>query len=197
MKLETQNALLQSCLDQGIVQIGEIQFTQDFKIFHKKDLGVEGLQVYEGVDAARDIVRYDAAGKYRPLKTAPNLRRGWELRLTSLAELRIALDFFYPAALGLWLAFLRRNLQGTPLRETLDRQSGMYRMAAKMTDAEAEDLSHHFCQSGCLRQIGWKISGVAETLLELESPEIPLICSEACHLFVAEARRVVKKRGIS
>jgi hypothetical protein len=37
--------------------------------------------------------------KYWPLKTAPNLRYGWQLQLRSLDETTLAL-IFYPAALG-------------------------------------------------------------------------------------------------
>jgi 4Fe-4S iron-sulfur cluster binding domain len=44
------------------------------------------------------------------------------------------------------------------LRETLDRQSGMYRVAAKISDSQIDDLVADFCRSdgGCLRTILWK-----------------------------------------
>jgi hypothetical protein len=44
------------------------------------------------------------------------------------------------------------------LRETLDRQSGMYRVAAKVSDQQINDLVADFCHSdsGCLRTILWK-----------------------------------------
>ncbi len=195
MKAYSINVLLQSCLNEDILRIGQIDFTRDFRVFHKDDAGRVDLQVYEGADAVREIVRYDDAGNYRPLKTAPNLRHNWELRLASVEELRLALDFFYPAALGHWLAWLRNAFHAIPLRQTLGRQSGMYRVAARITDVQAQDLIRNFCGQGCLRHIGWGIATSQELVLNPENREIPLLCPEACHLYISEARRVVKSNS--
>src|SRR4030095_17074351 len=89
---------------------------------------------------AYEIARYDDAGNYRPLKTAPNLRHGWRMELERSDELRRALDHFYPGRLAIFIAWQRGQLRTTPLRETLDRQSGMYRIAAKISDAQIDDL---------------------------------------------------------
>lgn len=187
------NALLQSCIENGILRIGQVAFTKDFRIFHREDFNRTDLEVSIGPDSARDIVRYDDAGLYRALKTAPNLRHGWELRVASVEELRLALDFLYPAALGLWLASLRSELMGISLRQTLGRQSGMYRVAARISDAQAEDLVNNFCRNGCLRTIKWKLNSSAIIKTDYERPaEIPLLCSEACCLFISEVRRIVK-----
>lgn len=194
MNLKNIYTLLQSLIENGITRIGQIELTKDLRIFHTDDAGSTDLQLYKGSDAAQEIARYDDAGKYRPLKTAPNLRHGWELRVASIEELRLALDFFYPAALGLWLALLRNELIRTPLRQTLERQSGMYRITVKLIDAEARDLIQNFCKTGCLRQREWDVANPND--MTLRSREIPLICSEACHLFVAEARRIVKARAL-
>ena len=50
------------------------------------------------------------------------------------------------------------SLETTDLRETLCRQSGMYRVAAKISDPQINDLVADFCRSdsGCLRTILWK-----------------------------------------
>ncbi len=194
MNLQNIRTLLQYCLNQGISRIGQIELTKDFRIFHADDTGRSDLQLYKEPDTAQEIARYDDAGKYRPLKTAPNLRHGWELQVASIEELHLALDFFYPAALGLWLTLLRNQLIGNPLRRTLERQSGMYRITAKMTDAEARDLIQNFCETGCLRRRRWDVTNSNGMILRGRL-EIPLICSEACHLFVAEARRMVKVRS--
>ncbi|HEU5246856.1 MAG TPA: DR2241 family protein [Candidatus Udaeobacter sp.] len=104
------------------------------------------------------IARYDDAGNYRPLKTAPNLRHGWRMELGTREELRSALDHFYPGRLAVFVAWQRDQLRTTPLRETLNRQSGMYHIAAKISDAQIDDLVADFCRSngGCLRTILWK-----------------------------------------
>jgi hypothetical protein len=127
----------------------------------------------------------------------------------NLTELRTALDLFYPGRLAAFFAFEKRELITTALRETLDRQSGMYRIAAQIDDRAADELVGNFCRSdgGCLRTILWRrdLDGtVASTRLPAEKfdplhdqtgrsgPVVPLLCQEACNLLVAEARKVVQ-----
>jgi sirohydrochlorin cobaltochelatase len=174
------------------------------------------LQTFRNAEDAIEIAKYDDAGNYRPLKTAPNLRHGWRLELDTLEELRRALDYFYPGRLAIFAAWKSDQLQTTPLRETLDRQSGMYRVAAKISDPEIDHLVADFCRSdgGCLRTILWKRDGdgaIASTKLPkdkfdpardqlkaLHGPgsatpaTVPLLCQEACNLLIAEFRKVVK-----
>jgi sirohydrochlorin cobaltochelatase len=156
-----------------------------------------------------DLARFDDAGNYRPLKTAPTLRHGWELRLENLADLRCALDQFYPGRLAVFFAFEMGDLETTPLRETLERQSGMYRIAAQIRDDQLDELVGNFCKSdgGCLRTILWRRDRngtVPSTKLPAEKfeptpdqaggqrPMIPLLCQEGCNLLVATAREVVQ-----
>jgi len=193
-----------------------------FVLSHRDDESVDHLQTFRNAQDAIEIAKYDDAGNYRPLKTAPNLRHGWRLELDTLEELRCALDYFYPGRLAIFAAWKRDQLQTTPLRETLDRQSGMYRVAAKISDPELDDLVADFCRSngGCLRTILWKRDGdgaIASTKLPREkfdptcdqtaasippgsatpatattAATVPLLCQEACNLLVAECRKVVK-----
>jgi hypothetical protein len=129
-----------------------------FILSHRDDASLDQLQTYQHVEDAIEIAKYDDAGNYRPLKTAPNLRHGWRLELDTIEELRIALDYFYPSRLAVFAAWKSGNLKMTALRETLDRQSGMYRVAAKISDLQINDLVANFCRSdrGCLRTILWK-----------------------------------------
>jgi len=139
------------------------------------------------------------------------------LELATLDELRRALDYFYPGRLAVFAAWKNEQLRITPLRETLDRQSGMYRVAAKISDEQIDNVVGNFCRSdsGCLRTILWKRdqhSTIASTKLPpakfdplqdqttvLDGPgsatpatAIPLLCQEPCNLLVAECRKVVK-----
>ncbi len=176
---------------------------------HRDDEGRDDLQGFQNPDAAAEIARYDDAGNYRLLKTAPNVRHGWRLEIVDPAALRRALDCFYPGRLAMFAAWKENRLATTPLRETLDRQSGMYRVAAKISDEQVDDLVGNFCRSngGCLRTILWKRDGhgtVPSTELPPEKFDpshdqtgcgdrtIPLLCQEACNLLIAEARKVVK-----
>jgi sirohydrochlorin cobaltochelatase len=180
-----------------------------FALTHREDAPRNDLVPYAEADDAAGLARFDDARKYRPLKTAPNLRHGWRLILPDRSALGIALDLFYPGRLAAFLAWETGALVTTPLRETLQRQTGMYRPAAKIGDDEANTLVGSFChsESGCLRTILWKrdLKGaLASTLLPsekfdpahdqtgLRGPMIPLLCQEACNLLVAEARKIVK-----
>jgi sirohydrochlorin cobaltochelatase len=129
-----------------------------FVLSHRDDASLNQLQTHRDAEKAIEIATYDDAGNYRPLKTAPNLRHGWRLELATVEELKRALDYFYPSRLAVYAAWKRGYLKTTALRETLDRQSGMYRVAAKISDPQINDLVADFCRSdsGCLRTILWK-----------------------------------------
>lgn len=204
--MKTASDFLEDLLTQGSVKIGQIIIMPDYSLRHitDKDLSSEKLKSYEYPESARQIARYDEERKYRSLKTASNLIRGWRLCLSDLEEVIQALDFFYPAALNLWISFLEGTLVTTPLRETLNRQTGMYRITQLLRDDQAEELACSFCSSEmkCLRKTLWSISREREhTPLSVEqlkateksSSEIPLLCREACNLLVAAARPIAKK----
>ena len=187
-----------------------------FVLSHRDDESVDHLQTFRNAQDATEIAKYDDAGNYRPLKTAPNLGHGWRLELDRLEELRRALDYFYPGRLAIFAAWKSDQLQTTPLRETLDRQSGMYRVAAKISDPQIDDLVADFCRSdsGCLRTILWKrdrdgaiastklpkvkFDPACDQLKALHGPgsatpaTVPLVCQEPCNLLVAECRKVVR-----
>jgi len=181
-----------------------------FSLFHREEAASPHLTLHRAADDAAELARFDDAGNYRPLKTAPTLRHGWKLVLPDLGALRTALDLFYPGRLAAMLAFEKDELIATPFRETLGRQSGMYRVAAQIDDDHADKLIGDFCRSdgGCLRTILWQRDQngtVPSTSLPPEkfdpthdqtglgAPVIPLLCQEACNLLVAEARWVVQE----
>src|SRR5450432_2410854 len=91
-------------------EMGEIRIEPGkagFVLQHLADLQRSDLAAFTGAEAARELAHFDDAGRFRPLKTAPNLRHGWKLHLADAAELRRALDYFYPAMLGVWLSHQR------------------------------------------------------------------------------------------
>src|SRR5438552_18400482 len=108
------------------------------------------------------------------------------------------------------LATWKENrLSKTTLLETLDRQSGMKRVAAKNSDEQINSVVGNFCRSdgGCLRAILWKRDAngtIPSTRLPAAKFDpghdqtgrgqdaVPLLCQEACNLLVAECRKVVK-----
>jgi len=191
-------------------EIGEIHIEpveSGFVLSHRDDVSRTDVIAFSGAEAARDLAHFGEDGKFRPLKTAPNLRRGWKLHLADFGELRRALDYFYPAMLGVWLSQRRGRLVAVSLRDTLARQTGMYAVTKKITDAQAQTMIGSFCRTegGCLKRILWPLApGVPVTSLppekfQAEAPAdtLPLLCHEACNLLVAQARQVVKKAEAS
>ena len=208
--------VLAAWLESGARRIGQILIAETgggFVLCHREEEKKGGeLQLYRSPNDAAEIAKFDDAGNYRPLKTAPNLRHGWRLELVDLASLRLALDLFYPGRLATLAAWEANRLNPTTLRATLGRQTGIYRIAAKISDGEVDALVGGFCRSrggepGCLRAILWRrdeTGARASMRLPLEKfiaqidqtglgeSAIPLLCQEACNLLVAEARKVAK-----
>jgi sirohydrochlorin cobaltochelatase len=128
------------------------------------------------------------------------------MTLENEEDLRQAVDQFYPACLGLFLAQRDGTLDVQNLRDKLNRQTGMYRFARTVSDAGAQQLVQTICGPAhqCAKRILWKIDentplddseasrfkGIVGDLPETEA--IPLLCREACNHFVAECRRVAK-----
>ena len=204
--LPSASDFLKSKLMSGSQSIGQVLISRDahglYHLCHEEDASAATLTVHESPFDARELVKYDAQGAFRPLKSAPTLRRGWELRLRCLEDVALALDILYPAALGLAAAHERGDLAAVPLRSTLGRQTGMYRFANRITDGEAVEVVARKCDSGsaCLRRILWPLAAgrpldgaaAAKCRCESKSGEIPLLCSEACNHIVSEARIVAK-----
>ncbi len=196
----------------GYNALGELEFTessQGYLLYHWADRNsLPEAEVYHSTDDARQIAKFDSSGAYRPLKGAPNLPRGWLIELTSIDALQRALDYFYPGAIGSWLAYRAGTVAPVCLRKTLNRQSGMYRVTRQLTEDQAQDLVKEACRSDsrCLRTILWGIE-------ENQSPDflpssksdptvdqtgqgraaLPILCLEACNLLVAAARTALKK----
>lgn len=190
---------LRSRLDLGPFRIGEVQVLPKgagAELRHCGDEGRTDLECVSDPHEAIAIARFDDAEKYRPLKTAPNLRHGWQLNLSGLREILLALDFFYPAAFATAEALARGALTPVNLRDTLARQSGMYAVVRKIDDVQARELVGNVCRGtpGCLRQILWKVTSDESALPGRlgTAGEIPLLCVEACNLLVAAGREVVK-----
>jgi sirohydrochlorin cobaltochelatase len=187
-------AILNDWLLSGAGQIGQVLIRSvalGWELRNVADAESTDLTPYDTPEAARHIANLDEAGAFRPLKTAPNLIRGWRLVLPDARSIRYALDYLYPAMTGVWLSHLNGTLQSVTLRETLERQTGMYRVTQKISDADARTTIDRFC-AGCLKQRLWEIAGPNPTPPQISPQGIPLLCQEACNLLVAEIRKVVK-----
>ena len=176
---------------------------EGWEMRHTDDAGRDDLDHFSKYEDARMLANLDDAGAYRALKTAPTLRHGWRLVLPDAQSVRLALDYFYPAMLGVWLAHGRGEVVPVELHDTLGRQTGMYRITQKLTYEQAQRLIAKQCRSstGCIKTILWRISAtVSVPLLPPEkfradavpADTLPLLCQEACNILVAAARKMVK-----
>ncbi len=177
--------------------------TGGWLLHHVEDASPVTAQNFDQTESAREIALQDDAGNFRALKTAPTLKHGWSLRLQTEHDFELALEFFYPGAPGLWRNFKYDTLQPVPLRQTLGRQTGMYRFANTISDDDAERMIACECdaKTKCLRRITWKLTDT-QPLTSLSSDKQPrhelaqdnpdLICVEACTHLVSAAREIAK-----
>jgi hypothetical protein len=211
---------LSKLLQSGVHRMGELVFQADvsiprFILFHHSDdtlvttPGWGGLVRHEGPSAARDLATYTADGDYRFAKGQTNLKRGWVMVLANEEELRQALDQFYPAGLGLFLAQQQGTLEIENLRPKLARQTGMYRLAHSISDAGAQRLVQEVCGPAhqCAKRILWQLddrtplddsaasryNGIPSELPAAAA--IPLLCREACNHFVAQCQKAARQES--
>jgi len=197
---------LECWLRAGGKRVGQLSIApagNGWELRHTDDTARGDLAFFSKWEDARSLANFDDAGAFRPLKTAPSLRHGWRLVLRDAHSVRLALDYFYPAMLGVWLAHGCGEVVPVELHDTLGRQTGMYRITQKLTYEQAQRLIAKQCRSnsGCLKKILWRIS--ASVSVPLLPPEkfradavpadtMPLLCHEACNFLVAAARKMVK-----
>jgi sirohydrochlorin cobaltochelatase len=210
--------VLSDWLAAGATGMGQIEIRKigdGFVLSHHEDAARTDIKIFSSPNDATELAKFDDEGTYRPLKTAPNLRHGWKLELKNVSELGRALDLFYPGRLATLSVWEANRLKTTALRETLNRQSGIYRVAAKISDQQIDVLVGRFCKShggapGCLRTILWPRDGSnARPSLRLpldkfiapidqtgrEEKVMPLLCQEACNLLIASARETVRSES--
>ncbi|MEJ6561361.1 MAG: DR2241 family protein [Akkermansiaceae bacterium] len=209
------NTALQKALDQGTDQIGQLRILKDHPaagivLCHSDDAekvnanAYADFETHSDPDAARELGLYTPEGEYRFTKGEISLPGGWILLLKDVAELRRALDLFYPASLGLWNAWKKGEIRTQNLRDKLGRQSGMYRHSRNVSDEGAQHLVKTLCgpANKCVKKILWQLD-TDNPLDDSESSRfdgtlpggkaIPLVCQEACNFFVAECRKQSKK----
>jgi hypothetical protein len=160
-----------------------------YRLCHEDDARAADLELYEDPRAAREIAKLTGAGEYRPLKSSPNLRRGWELRAGDACGLVTAMNYLYPAGVVHWYLYREGRLEVTDYRENAARQSGIYKRIQRLSDEGVQDAARACCEGAvCLKKTLWNVD--AATPLEMDRGDGEIPCPEPCSIFVSFARRV-------
>ena len=159
-----------------------------YRLRHVEDAAAaaDNLEPHADPYDARTIAQTDAAGAHRPLKTAPDLRRGWSFESLDAVGLDTALGYLYPACVAHWHAAREGSLRATPWRETAERQSGIYASVALLPDDAVRAAVGACCADDlCLRRVAWPLHPGERGP---RGGDGPVPCPEACSLFVSLAR---------
>jgi hypothetical protein len=154
-----------------------------------RDAGDDTLEVVS-VSELRALAQFTGVGAFRPLKSAPNLRRGWRLVVPDESALEMALNHLYPGAVADWFAARSSSPPVTGFREFTSRQTGMYRITTMLTDNIAAAAIRACCAAEfCLKRRLWSV--------ERLSPDEPdgksvIPCLEPCAVLLEFARKVAR-----
>ena len=160
-----------------------------YSLRHRDDAEAEDLEVSEDPRSAREIAKLTEGGEYRPLKSSPNLRRGWELRVANARGLATAMNYLYPAGVVHWHLHRDGRLELTSFRENAARQSGIYKRVQHLSDEGVQNAARACCEDAvCLKKTLWDIDESMRLDIDRGEGEIP--CPEPCSIFVSFARRV-------
>lgn len=138
----------------------------------------------------RQVAQFTEDGLYRPLKSAPNLPTGWEVRIMDDSALEECLNTLYPGSLPDWFAARSAAPPITDFRRLTGRQTGIYRMTQLLTDAQAEEAVRAGCHPKfCLKQRLWTVGTLPPDAPEDKS-SIP--CLEPCALLLEFSRKALR-----
>lgn len=160
-----------------------------YELTHIADRGVAQLRDAKPAEA-RAIAQFTEQGEFRPLKSAPSLRRGWRILAHSDAELATALDQLYPGFVADFYSARNALAVPTDYGPFTERQTGMYRITSFLKEADAAAVVQKCCAPiYCLKCRLWDVSGHAP-----ESPQQKSVipCFEPCAILLEFARKTVR-----
>jgi hypothetical protein len=154
-----------------------------------RDLPLDKLRRLSVPDL-RKLAMHTASGQFRPLRSSPDLPRGWTLSCNTPDELWRALQELYPGSIPDWFAAQSSNPPITHYRDFTNRQTGMYRITQLLTDDQAANVARAACHSRfCLKQRLWTVPGLASDS-SAEKSTIP--CLEPCAILLELARKTAR-----
>ena len=170
-----------------------------YTLRHVDDVRGEGADGNDAVDPAdlddhsdpfdaRELSKQDDRGRYRPLKTAPSLQRGWRFPDLDPSALVRAIECFYPATIPNWHREQEGNLDVDHWRDTAERQTGIYDVVEELPPEAVEWVAEACCvDSQCTKRREWQYDDDHDLDADGGDGEYP--CREPCSLVVAAARK--------
>lgn len=169
---------------------GEDTGDRRYELRHVDDTDVPAadLTAFEEPLDLRRPMKFDDDGRYRPLKTAPNMPTGWRLGGLDGRDCVEAVEIAYPATVANWYREKEDDLDITHWRETGERQTGIYGIVEELPREAVEWVAEAACvDSQCLKRREWGYD--EDDSLSTDGGEGPFPCREPCSLVVAAARR--------
>ena len=164
---------------------------QTFVLCHVWDGQVPAGQL-RGLSVAelRELAMFTASGQFRPLRSSPDLSRGWTFACNGPEELWRALQELYPGSIPDWFAAQHPNPPVTNYRDFTNRQTGMYRITQLLDDEQAGNVTRAACHARfCLKQRLWTAPGLSPDSTA-EKSAIP--CLEPCAILLELARKAAR-----
>jgi hypothetical protein len=166
-----------------------------FELRHREDRQSDAAALrLLSEDEIRPLAQLDSDGRFRPLKSAPNLRQGWRIAARDERALGAALGFLYPGAVADWYAARSASPPVTSYRQFTARQTGMYRLTTKLEDAAAAAVTQACCHKDfCLKQRLWTVGGAARDPPDDPSEKSMIPCLEPCAILLESARKTARR----
>ncbi len=162
-----------------------------FELRHAADQAAATASL-QGVppEGLRALALHTAAGEFRPLRAAPNLRTGWRCEVPGPPGLAHALELLYPGTVADWHALRTGAAAPAAWEAFAARQTGMYRITQTLAGARAEQVARAACASCfCLKHRCWTVAGRADPAAA-EKSAAP--CLEPCAVAVELARHAAR-----
>jgi len=190
---DTLHPALRSLIDQispelDLAQVQVRRLDHGFELRHRDDrqAAADALRSVP-VEGLRELAQFSEEGVFRPLKAAPNLRRGWVCCVPDARQLGRALEHLLPGAVADCHAARQANPPITNYREFTARQTGMYRNTAQLEDAGAVRVTVAVCHAGsCLKRRLWTVPTLDADPADVKSV-VP--CLEPCAVLLEFARK--------
>lgn len=180
----------------GEMEFGELLILPNknlFSVRHRVDRGVPAtkLEKLASPESGEALSRYTEEDVYRPLRSAPNLRKGWILENLSYADLALFLNLVLPGARAYWTLEQLGRLRLTTFSETAARQTGIYSSVQQLPAEAVQAITERVCGKGCVRHPRWGLrDSNPEPLVHKKEFGFPnaIPCPEPCCWWIAQAQ---------